>query len=306
MKKILIMIVAVCFSFAGCLKDTPNNDFSKIFPIVELFYYDASGTAHGGLENFAKDAVIAAGTTPVSIDFSVNLASVNPFDKDLTVTIGVDDAARTIYNASNTAQYEAMPAGAYTLTGTTGVIKAGQRRANFNIKFDPSKIDPSKNLMLPISIKDAQGQTISGNFGTIYFHTIGNSLAGNYKVSGTRYNYTGTASWNGVFPVPAGYTATTDLANTKLGSPVDSKTLQFDMANLGSLGYQYLLTYDPSTPNNITVNFNQAFLDADSKINVAVHTYDPATKTIHIVVHYNNNSTGTGNDRIIDETFVKL
>ena len=53
----------------------------------------------------------------------------------------------------------------------SGSIAAGKRLDTLHVIFYPSKIDVTKNYMLPVSIKDAQGETISGNFGAIYFHT---------------------------------------------------------------------------------------------------------------------------------------
>jgi hypothetical protein len=42
--------------------------------------------------------------------------------------------------------------------------------------------------MFPISITAGGGATISGNFGTIYYHVIGNPIAGGYSWDWTRWN----------------------------------------------------------------------------------------------------------------------
>ena len=243
MKKISIVASLLSMCFAGCLKDTPPTDFGTLKPIVELFYIEGGQTAHGGLENFAKDAILTAGqTAPIVVNFNANLASVDPFGQDLTVTLGVDDAKRISYNASNTTQYSALPANTFTFASKTAVIKAGSRLANFTISFDPTKIDPTQNYMLPISITDAQGQTVSGNFGTIYFHMIGNPLAGAYNWDFTRWNNT------------AGTGAPSSLSFTGHQAtflPVDPNTIQV------ASGYftqpRYILTF--SNNNGVLSNF---------------------------------------------------
>jgi hypothetical protein len=301
MKKLLAIISIVSVSLTSCLKDTPNVDFSTLGTIIEIFYHDSGGNAHGGLDNFTHDALLFSSTAPVTMQFLVNIASVNPLSKDLTVTVGIDDAKRTAYNAANPVQYTPMPANMYSFTVKTGVIKAGNRLDTFNITFYPANNDPSQSYMLPISITDAQGQTISGNFGTIYFHTLGNPLAGAYNVTGTRYNYTGVVSWNNVLPVPASYTATTNMAlySPRTAAPDNTTTVEIPFGNVGS-GYNYIITLTGTNSISVDYTFDALY----SNITVSAATYVAATKTIHIITHYNNALAAAGNDRIFDETFV--
>jgi len=51
-------------------------------------------------------------------------------------------------------------------------------------------ISIAESYMLPISITAAPGTTISGNLGTIYFHIVGNPIAGAYTWNWTRWNNT--------------------------------------------------------------------------------------------------------------------
>lgn len=192
MKKILFLFsISSLLVLTGCLKDKPLNDFSKIGTIIELPYH--------GLEGFSSDAVLVAGQTdPIVMELVVNIASTYPLNKDLTVTIGVDDAKRTAYNAKGGVQYTALPNDAYALSATTATIKAGSRQAKFTVTVYPDKVpDPTVNYMFAVSIKDAQGETISGNFGTAYYHIIGNPIAGDYNWDFYRWNNpTGTGSTN--------------------------------------------------------------------------------------------------------------
>jgi len=168
MKKIYLpFLVFLILSVASCLKDSPAVDFSTVGTIIEIIPPDG-----GGIENF-NEAELNLDVTEESdsADIDLNIASPNPLDKTLTITLAVDDALRLTYNTAYSAAYEAMPDSVYSFPVPTGTIAAGQRLDTVKVFFNPMKLDTTKNYMLPISIKDAQGQNISGNFGTIYFHT---------------------------------------------------------------------------------------------------------------------------------------
>ena len=314
MKKLLSIILIISVLFTSCLKDTPNNDFSSLGTIIEIFWHDATGTAHGGLDNFASDGLVFASSSPVTTYFVVNVASVNPLSKDLTVTVGVDDAKRTAYNASHTLQYNAMPSNAYTLSVKTGTIKAGNRLDTFFVTFNPANIDATQSFMLPISITDAQGQTISGNFGTVYYHFIGNPLGGTYvETSGTRYNYVGSTTWAGYpAPIPAGYSIAANYTGaTVSASIVDPYTVTIRMGNVPDPvgGSAYYIISANSTYSSITYTLEPNFLTGYSNIQTYVVSYTPPSSTqkavIHVMTKYNNTTGNAGNDRLIDETFTQ-
>ena len=306
MKQILIIlsIIAASAALTGCLKDTPNVDFSGLKPIVEINSASSTSTANtlpSGLENFSN-ATLNFAVIDSTVTFTVNYASVNPPTSDVKVTVAVNDAARTAYNAGSTTQFSPFPAGSYSLPSTTATIKAGTRLATFTVNFYPSLLDPTQSYLLPITITDASGNTISGNFNTIYFHQIGNPLAGVYNETGSRWNYVGTVSWAGPpNPVPPGGTLTNLAAySPKIAVPDDPTTIEIPFANVGA-GYNYIITLNSDNTISVDYTFDAIY----SNITTLVKTYDPTTKTIHIVTHYNNALGGAGNDRIIDETFVK-
>jgi len=192
----LTTCLLLLFALGSCVKDRNDlaTDFSTIQPIVEI-RDNISGVGNdAGLANFGK-AALNFTSDPDTISFYVNLASVNVMNHDISVTLGIDDAARVAYNADalaadpNAVQYDAFPDSAFSFTQTQATIPAGLRVALVSVVFYPSKIpDPTKSYMLPISVTDASGITISGNFGTIYYHVIGNPLAGNYLQDFYRWN----------------------------------------------------------------------------------------------------------------------
>ncbi len=181
----IVATALTAVSLSSCLKDTPNTDFSGIQPVVEIstsFLNKTPNAPTAGLAYFSSATVSTADTLPVDGTFTINLAAKTPMTHDITVTYGVNDAARTAYNAANPSgtQYDQMPDSVFDFPTTSGVIHAGYNLDSVGITFFPKKMDPTKNYMLPISVTDAQGVTISGNFNTIYFHTIGNPIAGAY------------------------------------------------------------------------------------------------------------------------------
>jgi hypothetical protein len=183
--------------FAGmnaCVKDRNDlaTDFTNLQPLLEI-RDNISGIGNdAGLANFSRATLDFSGdTTDTHIQsFYVNLASVNVLNNDVSVTVGVDQAALDAYNAdvSHTTKFEMMPDSIYTILNTTVTIAAGERVALVSVQLTPGKIDPSRSYMLPISITDAGDITISGNYGTIYYHIIGNPLAGNYLQDFYRWN----------------------------------------------------------------------------------------------------------------------
>lgn len=217
MKKISLYLSAIILTgvfFTSCVKDrNVGPDFSNTDPVLEL-RTPISNIA--GLANFGR-AVI--GNLPDEEQFYINLASANTLDHDLNVTIGIDQSLIDTYNAddNNAVKYELLPDSDYVLTKTTGTIVKGQRIDSFQVTFFKDKIDPVHNYMLPVSITDGDGILISGNQGTIWFHAIGNPLAGAYYQSFYR--------WNDV-PDTTGPPNSTVFEDELVGvSPINSNTL---------------------------------------------------------------------------------
>jgi hypothetical protein len=307
MKRISIVSLIIAASLSACLKDKPNTDFTGTQSqyVAEITTSSVNATANApssGVQYFSGATLSLLGTTLDTVSFTVNVASDYPPTKDVSITLAVDPSALASYNAGghSSITYSQMPDSTYTFAVKTGTIKAGTRLDTFYVVFDPNKVDPTQSYMLPISITSAPGTIISGNMGTIYFHVIGNPLAGPYNSSGFRYNYTGTIGYTGG-PIPAGGAATNlGPLSPKAGIPIDPSTLQMDYANLGPSDY-YIISYDPTNPDTLSVTVNKDFLSSIGHFAVITQSYNHLTKTMHIVTTYTN---GSGNDRIVDETFV--
>jgi hypothetical protein len=238
MKRISIILIAAFagISFTGCLKDTPNSDFSKTGATAEILY--------SGLEYFSKNSpqsqsyALNFNADTLTYDIIVNINSDYPLNTDTKVTLAVDASALTAYNAANPLQYLQMPAGAYIFPVTSGTIKAGTRQLHFSLQFITAAFDtltdPTQNYMLPITLKDAGGLTIASNFATIYPHSIGNVIAGAYTHEWQR--------WNGQVAPPTG-APTFDVTYGDILSPIDPATVAF----YSNTGTEYIMTF---TNNN--------------------------------------------------------
>ncbi len=188
-----IAFAAMVIILPGCLKenDATYTDFSKTGETVIL--------QNSGLGNFK-----AANVDPYSADTNIieivaQLNSEYAIGADISVTIGVDDAKRVAYNASTTppSNFLLMLPDMYKIKATQLIIKAGQRLALTTVEIYSAKItaqDPDKSWMLPISITNASGKTLSSNFNTMYINVIGNPIAGPYLWDFYRWNLTALQS----------------------------------------------------------------------------------------------------------------
>src|SRR5580704_13020093 len=104
----------------------------------------------GGLSTFSSQALTFPGTdaTDTAI-FHVNYAATNVAPVDETITIGIDQTALSTYNGLGGLQYELFPDSIMTVP---------------------------------------TGASISSNYKTIYYHLIGNPIAGSYDEEWIRYN----------------------------------------------------------------------------------------------------------------------
>lgn len=189
------MILAAVTMFPSCVKNrSGETSFSSISPVVQI--------PEGGMANFGASALTFPGNDASDTAwFRINYAATNVASKDVTVSLGYDANALAVINSTldPTSQYAKFPDSTYSFSTATATVKSGNNySAQVPFIVHPSKIDPTKSYMFPISITAGGGATISGNFGTIYYHVIGNPIAGAYSWDWTRWNNnTGTGSPTG-------------------------------------------------------------------------------------------------------------
>jgi hypothetical protein len=218
---------------SSCTKSLPGRtDFTQTSDFVIL--------QNGGLTNFGAVAY-NRGSDTVLLTVRVDLASATNPAAPVTVNLVLDNAAITTYNTTHPApapQYVAIPAGNFKLLTTTLTIPAGQHYAETTLQVYTKGLNPATSYMTAISITDASGKSLSSNLNTLYFHTIGNPLAGVYIRDFYRRNSTTDTT--------GAPNSTVTLGEVLSVSPTGPTTLLFPES--------YMTTFvDP--PNGISLDF---------------------------------------------------
>lgn len=182
----------VCFSLASCLKsvNTNVNGENLTTSFLQLEYVQDSGQTNinSGLQYFSGSTLLFPPTDAVdTINFQVTLNGPSAASSDIAVTLAPDWAAIADNYSNDKIVYEKMPDSLYKVITSTVTIKAGTRVAYAKMVVYPTRIDPTKSYMAPIA-PTAASMGNSANFGHIYFHTIGNPMAGSYNWDFYRYN----------------------------------------------------------------------------------------------------------------------
>jgi hypothetical protein len=148
-------------------------------------------------------------------------------------------------------------------------IPAGQQYAHTTVSVYKAALDPTVSYMLPISITDASGKALSSNLNTIYYHVIGNPLAGTYTWNFTRWS-------------------SPDSTGTPDGNSFTGKTTQFVPDNSTQIevksgyfiGPRYVLSF---TNNNGVLSNFKVKLNADDVASMTAQgvtvTYGPVILT---------------------------
>lgn len=187
-------MLLIILALTGCLKGDNINLPAVSGSVLQLEYIDVAGggtNIRSGLQYFGAGALTFPSTDVAdTVNFTVNAAGADPVSKDVAITIGVDTKALLDNFASDSINYLVLPDSTFKIINKTATIKAGGRVANFAIVFYPNKFNATKSFNLPITVTDPQGYTVSANYGHIYFHAIGNAIAGSYTRSYSRWNST--------------------------------------------------------------------------------------------------------------------
>lgn len=265
------LIAMLCvLSLSSCLKNKNEQpDFSATTPVVEI---PVGSPVGDGSVNSLNTSLIQQ-DTPSEYMFYINYAAANTKSTDITVTLSVDPAVLATYNAAHASDpaLTIVPASAFTMPVTI-TIPANQRRVQVPVKFISNVLDPAIGYGLPVTIKDASGEVINKNFGSVVI-----------KVA-VRNRYDGKYSFKGyVF---------------REGDPVLSgnfKGLTKDLSSSGANAVDFGQVWSNGTGvggiDGLTINVNPTTnkVTMKSTANAALvndpaydSRYDPATKTFYI------------------------
>ncbi|MGY4538928.1 hypothetical protein ACVW0P_003351 [Mucilaginibacter sp. UYNi724] len=286
----VILFTLAVTGLTSCLKDdktnlTPNNSPAVVEFSSSLVELPASPV--GSTYALFERAYDAAAETDVPFDINYTGGEAAP--KDLKITFGVKPEAVAQYVAERlerdrkTVVLGVMPANLYTLP-TGVVIPKGQRKVTVHIKVKTNQVVDFTKITIPISITDADGATISGNYGTILAKVnVKNQYDANYHSSG-RFTH----------PVAA---SSRDLDADKRLLTVDANTVSTSIADVGSS-----MNLTVNADNSVTVVGSLSATQPLSTVPGKTNTYDPATKTFHLNIRY----SGGGGFRIIQEDLKRI
>ncbi|HLY68441.1 MAG TPA: DUF1735 domain-containing protein [Puia sp.] len=302
MKKIFIVISGVFLvSLSSCLKDKSPVDFSTLKPILQS-EYPAAASNNGlgsGLQYFGGSALLYPGTdlsdTAIVI---VNMDSPSPLGSSVSGTFGVISTALTAYNSDSLGlQYELMPDSDYSiLNGGSFTIPANRRIDTIQVVFYPSKIDPTHNYLLPAGITAAGSYAISQNFNVVYFHTIGNPIAGVYNQEWIRYN-TATQTPPPAFDVQEGAVLFAPVTPTEVDATSGTGVVYIiDFTNTGGVLSNFTVSFPSSGPGSASAD------GISITSGPTIITADPTTGTYQFNFTYLN---GSGAPRNITDIFTK-
>jgi hypothetical protein len=277
---LLPMLVAVIGQ--SCVKSVSGRtDFENLKPTVLI--------SDGGIANFKANALLFPPTDAADTTyFHLEYASTSTAPQDEVITIAIDQAALDAYNAQGGNQYAIFPDSIYSFTTTSVTIPKGN---NYSVGIPlivfPDKINLLDNYMLPISIKTAPaGSTISSNYTTIYYHLIGNPIAGLYSQEWIRYNMavaSGTPDFDQ--DLSPGVFAPLDGTTVSIASGTGVNYI-LTFTNTGGVLSNFQVSMDPAsvTVANITITGGPTIIKAD-----------PTTKTYQFNFTYNNSKGAARN-----------
>jgi len=287
---ITMIASALTVSLDSCIKNHLVNEteFSNLQDHVVLLNAGL-GFVSASNVNFKSDTA--------TVTITANLTSVNPNTSPLVVTIATDAAQIASYNASHNTAFVALPDSAFTLASTSITIPAGSQYGTTTISFYKSKIDPTTSYMMPISIKDASGKTLSSNENTRFFNIIGNPIAGDYEQYFSRW----------LAPDSTGGSATANYYNADFGTVSFGATSPTRIeAVSAAFGETDIISF--TNTNNVLSDFKVAFPDGEAA-RQGLLTYGPPVfevadpvKGIYKVVYTYTNAVGV---RLCVNTFVR-
>jgi hypothetical protein len=182
--RLLFAFIAIAIVGTSCLKDK-NYDDGKYG--INLDGAQKILEIAGPVDGFVNiDLVGSPNDTTVDI-VVVRLAGGNA-DKDVQVTLALDPAVVTAYNAANGTSYVSPAANQYSIPALTVTIPAGQKTATLRLTAKPNNLFGADEFALGVKLVGSSDPNVrlSGNFNTqVVGLTIRNKYDGIYTMTGT-------------------------------------------------------------------------------------------------------------------------
>lgn len=280
---------------AGCLKDKDyDNGLRGIDIDGDVKIIELAGPVNGFR---TADFIASANDTTVQA-VMIRLASEEPAENDIVVTLELDPVLVDEYNTANGTNYQVPPASLFTIPSLTVTIPKGSRVAYLNVSAKPTElIGTEYALGFKISGVSDPSVKLSGNYGEqVVGLVVRNQYDGTYTLRFGFYHPTASPDY-------ATKTTTIELHTTgassgKLFWPLLGGYAPPIIAG-GSFSYfgaqepEFII--DPAT-NKVTVQ--NSYPGAVTFYTMATgydSRYDPATRTIYAKFGYNYLPDGSFN-----------
>ena len=261
MKKVinyLFLSFSVMFFASSCLKDTQPIDTDGSHSVVEFGNVSAVLSDESSPYRLYSAALVAPKDT---IRIPINYAGAAMAPKDIKVTVELDNS---VLDALNKAQFESeddyykpLDPSLYELQ-TSCVIKKGTIHSELLVPVNVAGIDFDAAYAIALNLKDASGETISGNFNKIVINVL------------PKNQYDGLYTYH-----TDGYMADRTVTGAALET-IAANTVR------GNLFYYYSntidYTIDPTT-NKVT----DITISGIGSAVIVESSWDPATKQLHVV-----------------------
>ena len=170
-------ILAVVSTLPSCLKNGAYYiPFSSAAASVDL---PLAASTSNGITAFAYPPTVTTVTLPIM----VNVASPSMPSTPTTISLALDTAGLSQYNADNGTDYQPLPDSTYTVSGWDVTVPAGKRLDSITVTIDLSKLDLSNAYVFPVTIASASLPIEQWNH-LFYYVAVKNQWDGVYSYSG--------------------------------------------------------------------------------------------------------------------------
>jgi hypothetical protein len=184
---LLLPLLSVIILFTACLKEKDSYTLKEGECYMPQAYQDKN-----------KVQALVKVDSVQETAFGFYYTSYNGAPSDITGDFAVDTALVKKYNEANAFTgnvYQVLPQSAYTLSGTTAMVKNGGSSSEpLTLAINPRNLTLGVKYMLPIKLVSVSSGTINNNLSVTYFRideinvrskdvTKGGTLTGNYTNS---------------------------------------------------------------------------------------------------------------------------
>lgn len=182
--QLLLLLIASTLIFFSCLKDKEYEDglrginIDKNSKIIELV---------GPVDGFVNVDLVGSNTDTTVAIVLVRLASTQPAENDIQVTLALDPTAVSTYNTLHGTSYQVPNASLYSIPSLTVTIQKGTREGRLQLKAKPNDLFGAAYALgfKLASVSDASIK-LSGNFNRqVIGLNIRNKYDGVYTMTGS-------------------------------------------------------------------------------------------------------------------------